>query len=237
MSTVADLISDALKILGVLAAGETPAANELADGFTRLNDMLDSWATERLSLFATSRDSYTLTPGLNPHTIGNEGSPTFNATRPIRIDRASIVLAVSPNAELPLNVCSDEEWQLTQGKTTNGTPFRLWPETKYPLISLWLNPVPVAADTLVLYTWQQLGRFAATSTVVDMPPGYARALKYNLARELAPTYGEELSQSGAEIAAESLANLKRLNTKPLYMGSDPALLRRGPFNIISGDRG
>lgn len=237
MSTVADLIQGAFRVLGVLAAEETPSAAEQADAFNALNDMLDSWANERLTLFATRRDSYTLTPNHNPHTLGTEGSPDFNATRPVRVDRASLVLASSPNAELPLTLQDDGAWQLTQGKTTTGTPVYLWVETAYPLLKLWLNPIPVSADTLVLYTWQQLGRFADVNTAVDLPPGYPRALRYNLAKELAPEYGAQLSAEAADIANESKADLKRLNSKPSYLRSDAAVLRRGPFNIVSGDRG
>lgn len=237
MATVADLISDALKILGVIAAGETLSSEDQSDAFRALNRMMDSWANERLALFATSRDTYTLTSGHNPHTLGNEGSPDFNATRPLRIDRASIVLASSGNSELPLNILSDEEWQITQGKVTTGLPAKLWIETKFPLIKLWLNPIPVNADTLVLYTWQQLGRFASTSTTFDMPPGYEEAIVYNLALRCAPLFGETLSQEAMLIASNSFASIKRTNTKPMFIGSDPSLLRRGSFNVIAGDRG
>lgn len=235
MATVADLIAGAFRVLGVLAADEIPSASEQSNAFDSLNRMMDSWANERLTLFATSRDTYALTPGLNPHTIGTGG--TFNVTRPIRIDRASLVLANSSNAELPLNILDDEGWQLAQGKTTQGTPVYLWPETKYPLINLWLNPVPLNADTLVLYTWQQLGRFAAATSTVAFPPGYEEAILFNLAKRLAPEYGATLSPEAAETAVESLASVKRLNTKPAYLRSDPALLHHQPFNVISGDRG
>lgn len=236
MATVADLISSSLRILGVLASEETPAAQEQTDAFNALNDMLASWANERLTLFATSRDTYPLTPGLNPHTIGIEGSPTFSATRPIRIDRASILLASSPNSELPVEIVDDGGWQILQGKATRGIPAFLWPETKYPLINLWLNPIPVEADTLVLYTWQQLTPFPSVTTVVDLPPGYSKAIRYNLAKELAPEFGATLSAEAAANAEESLAAIKRGNSKPDYMRSDAAILRRGPFNVISGDR-
>lgn len=235
MSSVANLIKGAFRVLGVVAAEETPSAAEESDGFTALNDMLDAWANERLTLFATLRSAYTLTPSLNPHTIGSGG--TFNVTRPLRVDRASIVLASSPNAELPLNMLSDGEWQLAQGKTTTGTPVNLWLETSYPLAKLWLNPVPVSADTLVLYTWQQLGRFVSVSADVDLPPGYARALRFNLAKELAPEYGLALSAEAADIANESKAMLKRLNSRPSFLRSDAAVLRGGSFNIIAGDKG
>lgn len=237
MSTVADIIADAMKVLGVLAAGETPSSEEQADAFRALNRMVDSWSNERLTLYAISRDTYTLIPGHNPHTLGTAGSPDFNATRPLRIDRASIVLASSGNSELPLNMLSDEEWQITQGKVTTGIPAKLWVETEYPLIKMWLNPIPTNADYLILYTWQAISRFALTSTSFDMPPGYEEAIVYNLALRLAPSYGVSLSPEAVEITTNSLANIKRVNTKPIFLGSDPALLRRGPFNVIAGDRG
>lgn len=233
--SVAQLIAGAFRLLGVLAAEEVPTDAEQANAFDALNDMLDSWGNERLTLFATSRDTYTLIPNHNPHTIGLGGD--FNVTRPVRIDRASLVLASSANTELPLEILSDAQWQITQGKNTTGKPVYLWPETKYALINLWLNPVPVVPDFLVLYTWQQLGRFSATTVSVDFPPGYARAFRYNLAKELAPEYGVSLSKEADDIATESKAILKRINTKPVTMRSDGAVLRPGRFNVIAGDKG
>jgi hypothetical protein len=230
MSTAADLIRGAFRVLGVLASGETPEAQEQADALEALNDMLDSWAGERLALYATLRSEHPLTPALNPHTIGASG--TFNTTRPVRIDRASILLA-NQDVELPLQLLSDSEWQNTAGKSAAGTPTSLWVESSHPLMKLWLNPIPSAADTLVLYTWQQLGDFTA-ATEVDLPKGYARALKYNLAKELAPDYGESLSAEAAAIADESKANLKRLNQKPSYLRADPAVLGRRGTNLITG---
>lgn len=231
--TAADLIEGAFRVLGVLAAEETPSASEQEDGLEVLNELLDSWANDRLALFATLRSSYTLTPSLNPHTIGSGG--TFNATRPVKIDRASIVYAGSTNSEIPLEMLSDDEWQIRQGKASTGVPSGLWIESAYPLMKLWLNPIPQNADTLVLYTWQQLTSFASASDTLSVPVGYARALRYNLAKDLAPEYGVQLSDVAAEIAAESLAKLKRTNTKPLYLRSDAATLRHGGFNLISGD--
>jgi hypothetical protein len=233
MATVADLIRKSFLTLGVLASEETPSSAEQADALETLNDMLDSWAGERLVLFASLRSTYTLTPSLNPHTIGSSG--TFNATRPVRIDRASLTPAAATGTEIPLQILSDDEWQNTQGKTTAGVPKSLWVENAYPLMKLWMNPVPVAADTLVLYTWQQIGRFASTATTFDLPPGYARALRFALAKELAADYGVQLSAEAADIANESKNTLKRLNQQVNYLRSDPAVLTAGGFNLISGE--
>ena len=53
MTTAGDQINRALRLLGVLAEGETPSAAVSQDGLTALNQMIDSWNTERLSVFST----------------------------------------------------------------------------------------------------------------------------------------------------------------------------------------
>lgn len=232
MSTVADLIRGAFRVLGVVAAEESPSASEQADGLETLNDMLDSWAGERLVLFATLRSTHTLTPSLSPHTIGTAG--TFNTTRPVDVERASIIQAGASGTETPIHILTDAEWQTTPDKTGTGTPQALWVETAHPLAKLWLNPVPNAADTLVLYTPLQLGRFASVNVTLDLPPGYGRAIRFNLARELAPDYGAALSAEAADIASESKANLKRMNYRPTYLRCDPAVLGGGRPNLITG---
>ena len=228
MATVADIIRGAFRVLGVLASGETPSAAEQADALETLNDMLDSWAGERLALFASLRSTYTLTPSLSPHTIGTSG--TFNTTRPVRIDAASIV---SGGSETPIALLSDSQWQALQGKTSVGTPAALWVEGAYPLMKLHFHPIPTAAETLVLYTWQQLGRFASTATTFDMPPGYARAIRFNLAKELAPEYGVQMSGEAVSVADESKATLKRLHVRPNLLRADG--VTGGGFNLITGE--
>ena len=51
--TAGDQINRALRLLGVLAEGETPSASESQDALMALNQMIDSWNTERLSVFST----------------------------------------------------------------------------------------------------------------------------------------------------------------------------------------
>lgn len=227
--TVADLIRGSLRTLGVLAASEPLAAGDEEDALVVLNELLDSWSTERLYVFATLRATATLTPSLSPHTIGTGG--TISTTRPIRIDQASVILAAGGD-ERPLALLSDAEWQALTGKSTTGTPTALWVEAAYPLMRLHLNPIPNAADTLVLYTWQQLTRFLATSEDFDFPPGYARAIRTNLAKELAPSYGVSVSAELAMIAEEAKASLKRVNYQPSYLRADEAITRQRTSNFL-----
>lgn len=233
--TVSDLIRFSMRAIGVLAASEVPSADELNDAFAILNAMLDSWASENLTIYATMRAPYTLQVGLQPHTIGLGG--TFNTVRPVRIDRASIIPVSSPGTERPLWIMSDAEWQDQQAKTAGGISLLLWPQMEYPLIKLFLWPIPSQADTLMLYTPEQITRFPATSTTFDLPPGYERGLKWALAKELAPEFGVTLSGEAADNAAQAVANIKRLNHRASYLKADPAILPGGGrFNLIAGDR-
>jgi len=51
MASAGDIINGSLRLLGVLAEGETPSAATSQDALTALNQMIDSWNTERLATF------------------------------------------------------------------------------------------------------------------------------------------------------------------------------------------
>ncbi len=55
MTTANEQINGALRLLGVLAEGETPSAETSQDALAALNQMIDSWNTERLSVFSTQK--------------------------------------------------------------------------------------------------------------------------------------------------------------------------------------
>lgn len=50
MATMLDTVTRALRMTGVIEAGETPSAESAADGIVILNDMLHGWAKEGVDL-------------------------------------------------------------------------------------------------------------------------------------------------------------------------------------------
>ena len=78
MTTALDLITGALRKINVLAAGEVPSNAESADALTVLNDMLDTWATEHLSVFNSNENVLTFTNGKSTYTVGNPVIGTFS---------------------------------------------------------------------------------------------------------------------------------------------------------------
>src|SRR5436305_2458862 len=119
--TGADLIARAMRIAGVLAMGETPAADEAADALLILNQMLDSWSTEKLMVFTNQRQVFNLVGGQQAYQMGS-GAPDFNVTRPARIESASIISLQNPAnpLEYPIDMYTDKEWQGIPVKNISG---------------------------------------------------------------------------------------------------------------------
>ena len=72
--TAGDQINRALRLLGVLAEGETPSASVSQDALTALNQMIDSWNTERLSVFNTIDQTFTWPAGEIQRHLGPTGA-------------------------------------------------------------------------------------------------------------------------------------------------------------------
>ena len=85
--TAGDQINRALRLLGVLAEGETPSAATSQDALMALNQMIESWNTERLSVFVTQDQTFLWPAGFISRTLGPSGD--FVGLRPILIDDAT----------------------------------------------------------------------------------------------------------------------------------------------------
>jgi hypothetical protein len=234
LSTARDLIKGSLRLIGALASGETPPADELQDGLSALNAMVGSWSTESLSVFYKVREEFTLTASQQSRTIGVGGN--FDTARPIKIEAATIEDQSSTSTpEYPLEILTLDQWAAISIKSVQSTlPSRLYYEPEYPLGVLYLWPIPTAANKLVLYSLKSLTSFTSLDTDLSFPPGYERALRYNLAIELVAEYGKSVSGEVGTIAVESKANIQRINIKENLLGMDSALLGGRPYNILMG---
>ncbi len=90
-------------------------------------------------------------------------------------------------------------------------PTDLYYNRSYPLGNLYCYPNPSMAGQLHLWTDTVLSDFTSTSSSISLTQGYARALKTNLAIELAAEYGKAVSPTLAARARESKALIKSLN--------------------------
>lgn len=223
MSTARDLLSSSLRLIGVLASGESAGASEATDGLSTLNDLIDSWSTEQLLIPNKVRETFSLSAGTQSYTMGSGG--TFNTSRPMKIEDALIQIpGASPATEIPIRILNKDEYTQIIQKTSQSTiPSCVFPDYAYPLATLYFWSVPDQVVTAVLNSWKPLSQLANLSTSLSLPPGYLRALRFSLAIDLAPEYGRPVSAEVAGIAAESKSAIKRMNSLPLYLQVDEAL--------------
>jgi hypothetical protein len=233
MATARDIITRSMRLIGALGDGEEPTASEGADGLTALNAMLDSWWLKTLAVYYTKSESFTWTAGQASRTMGTAGN--FATTRPASILGASQRMS---DVDYPIEIINRDQYDQIQDKTTQSTLIaRIYPEMQASLAYLYAYPVPSDAVTVYIQSVGRLQSFAALATAVDLPPGYERALTYNLAIEVAPEYSVTPPALVARTAAASLRAIKRPNMIIPSVQTEVGLLntRRRGYNWHTGD--
>lgn len=241
-------IESALRLVGSLRSGQNLSASELTDSLTVLNDMLDAWNAERLMIYTVARltqdqDGNTLTLVANQadYTLGNTGGEDLLLPRPPRLERVSIMYSASQQTpvELPMDMYDDVDWQGVANKTTPSLlPQVCYNDKGFPDMTLSFWPVPTQANPIVLYSWQALTLFADLQTKYSFPPAYAKAIRFNLAVDLAAEFPCDLQklQLVTRTAATSRAVVKSLNTPIKEAWCDSAIVGDGRVtgNIYTG---
>src|ERR1039458_5752289 len=100
-----------MRLIGVIASGETPSAPEANDALMVFNQMLDAWNAERLAIFTTASNDFPLVIGQQAYTLGDTGN--FNIQRPARISGMSCILLNNPTnpLEFPITMYTVADWQ------------------------------------------------------------------------------------------------------------------------------
>ena len=214
--TAQDIINKSMRLLGLLAAGEVPTSAEAQDSLYSLNSIIDSYAANPQYYFCTQSEQFSLSPGQNTYTIGNDPdtSPPANfvANRPIRIVGAFVRIN---NVDTPLGLITEQYWTNIPNKSLAGTPAKLLYRPNTPYGQVLVYPTPNVSIPLFIKAERMIVKYANLSSTQYLPPGYQRLLELSLAMELAPEYG-------SQVKPEILANLRadfdsliRTNIQPL----------------------
>jgi hypothetical protein len=232
--TAGDQINRSLRLLGVLAEGETPSASVSQDALVALNQMIDSWNTERLSIFNTIDQVFSWPAGEIQRHLGPTGE--FVGVRPVLLDDSTYFKA--PNGvSYGIKFINQQQYDGIAVKTVTSTyPQVMWINMEYPNIQMTVYPKPTQVLEWHFISVQELDQPATLSTSMFYPPGYLRAFTYNLAMEFAPEFGVEPSPQVQRIAMTSKRNLKRINNPDDVMALPYSLVaNRQRFNIYAGN--
>ena len=232
--TAGEQINRALRLLGVLAEGETPSAAMSEDSLMALNQMIDSWNTERLSVFSTQDQVFTWPASILSRTLGPTGD--FVGNRPVLLDDATYFKAPS-GVSYGIKFINQQQYNGIAVKTVTSTfPQVMFTNMTFPDIEMYVYPRPTQDLEWHFISVEELTQPADLTTVLYYPPGYLRAFTYALAMEIAPEFGIEPSPQVQRIAMTSKRDLKRINNPDDVMALPYALVaNRQRFNIYAGN--
>lgn len=237
------IIATALKICGVLAAGESPAAADATDAFNSLNSMLDRWKAENLTAYKQERYTVEIPNGLPTLTIGPTGDLVIAQGTPVAINQAASIInfgVAESEFEMAIKVFTNQEWAVNvpMKTMTNSLPIGIFYQRGAPngTITIW----PIVNQTgiyLALYAVVPLDAFPDRVTDVPLLPGYDDALTYGLAKRLAPMFGRQLDPVILDEANEAMRVVKVSNENWDVLSVDEAIAPRasGAWNYRTGD--
>jgi hypothetical protein len=196
--TARDMVTQAMREIGVLASGENPTADEMSDGIVRLNSMLKSWAAKGLNLWRDTQGSVDLAAGTSSAML--VGAVTVSEVR----------LVTSVTNERSLGRWEADDYAVIPNKTTRGEPSVYAVRTEVSGLTLQLWPVP-ARDVTVRYSYGRItDDVIEPSDPVDVPQMFQETVWKCLAVKLAPTFGKARTDpQTVQLVAADAANLER----------------------------
>jgi hypothetical protein len=205
-----------------------------------LNQMIDSWNTERLSVFSTIDQIVNWPVGSINETLGPSGSLVrLNGTaqRPVLVDDSTYFKDPGTGVSYGVKLINQQQYNGIAVKTVTSTfPQVMFVNMTYPDVDIFIYPRPTRLLEWHFISVQELTQPANLSTDILFPPGYLRAFTYNLACEIAPEFGVEPSPQVQRIAMYSKRNLKRINNPDDVMSMPYAIVAtRQRFNVYAGN--
>jgi hypothetical protein len=235
MTSAGDIINGSLRLLGVLAEGEVPSAETSQDALNAMNQMIESWNTERLSVFATQDQVFLWPAGLLSRTLGPTGD--FAGLRPVLLDDSTYFRDPSTGVSYGIKFINQQQYNGIAVKTVTSTyPQVIFVNNTFPDIEMYVYPRPIRELEWHFISVEELTRPATLATDLTFPPGYLRAFRYNLACEMAPEFGVEPSAQVRRIAMSAKRNIKRINNPDDIMSMPYSIVAtRQRFNIFAGN--
>lgn len=185
------LLTAALRKLGVIAEGQTPSAANLADGQIAINAAIGQLRGLGMPLWA--RSEYTFTPTTNSYTIGT--GQTLDTVFPVRMLQA---FRTESNARIPMELMARQDYNILP-TTIGNMPLKVnyQPYINYGVVSLWPTPATTNTATVTLVYQRPFQYFTTGTETADFPEEWLLALIYTTAVLLAPEWGIPLADRTA----------------------------------------
>jgi len=129
---------------------------------------------------------------------------------------------------------SDVTWAGVLEKTISNRPTRFWYNPTDTLGTIQFDVPADSTNTVYATRLVPFTTFASLSTAEAVPDEYLRAIRYNLAVDLAPEYEMEVPATVAMIAADTKRRIKARNAARRVTRAVPDFITGGQFDIDTG---
>jgi hypothetical protein len=227
-TTAIKLIRSALGVTNAVGVDQELTADEITGALEVLNDILEQWSTDSLTLWSTTNNTFMTVAGQKVYGIGPTGD--WVASRPERIvldAYTSLPIGSATPQSFPCTMISQQEYNdIAVKDQQNQFALRYLYVNEFPngLLTLW--PVPNVAAPFTLSFDRILTQITNAGASISYPQGYAKALKMTLAVELAPYFGKQASPDVKQIAQQAYADIKRANKTQKVLQFDRATQNR-----------
>jgi hypothetical protein len=180
------VISSALRKLGVLPSGGTPSTAQVNDATDALQALVKAFQADGMPLWKAHTTSFTTVDGTRQYTVGP--SQTVNSPKPLRIIQA-FRIPPGETRGVPLNIVNRYDFS-NYTSDVEGTPLALYYQPLLTTGTIHLWPTPDNSTTsIVFHCISPYEDMDAAANDFDFPSEWIQALIYNLAWALAPEYG------------------------------------------------
>ena len=239
MTTIRQVITGSLRLINVIQQNEVATADDMDISLRAMEGLIDSWSTEKLNVYLLKQWYFPLVVNKKEYTLGAGGD--WNVPRPMNIERGTIsyggaltydaitglynIVNSQNTIDIPMEGLTDSQYAAIPVKDQPSTyPVKYYDNGNYPLRTISVWPVPTTGQPITLWLWQPLTNYDTLDEDLRFPKGYERAIRFNLAVELAAEFGKTVAPDVERIAVESKATMKRLNSRNQIMRNDIAIL-------------
>ena len=234
--TANQLISRALVDLRVLGIGRTVTKAHTDVAFPYLQEIVDSWKTNRWSVFRVVRERFKLIAGQADYTLGPGGTLLVKGTTASLPFKPRWLTSATANQsgedyEYPVRIWTRQEWLYQRQKArSDERPRAIYMEPHAILSAVHLWPVPESASyDLILGLPETFEAFDNLTSEVALQDGYHLALRTALRNKIGTPFGKPASMEQIIEAKEAFGMIADQND------DGPPVLAANPLNeAVSG---
>jgi hypothetical protein len=179
------LIAGSLRLVGVVASGETPTPDQYTEGAEALNMMVKAWEADGMPLWAIKQYQVPLSASA---TFSIGVGQTINTPKPLKVIQAFLSNSAG-TPDIPMRVLTRDEYNRLGNKTSTGQPIQVFYEPLNDYGVLHVFPIPdatsIANNTITIVYQRPFEDFVASTDTPDFPQEWYEAIKYGLSVRMA----------------------------------------------------